>query len=236
MKSDIQKLESVHPDLITTFLTTGDGEGIPEDVQIFLKQLQWAAEIYEYERNITRGARQLKQRIRLDVRTCMTRINQAISYFNVDCNVSIKVWENDFANKYEDLAKLCSAKRDYKMQKACMDQALECRRRASEQAEADRDLGVVFLISPEVTAEELGFRKKNLKEIAAKHNRGFYVSLIDGLPIESSEKKRLLRDADIQEAEIVEDMTNADDSLAHGEDGTVGDGDDMNDLNDLTDE
>ena len=147
MKSDIQKLESVHPDLITTFLTTGDGEGIPEDVQIFLKQLQWAAEIYEYERNITRGARQLKQRIaaqqhiRLDVRTCMTRINQAISYFNVDCNVSIKVWENDFANKYEDLAKLCSAKRDYKMQKACMDQALECRRRASEQAEADRDLG-----------------------------------------------------------------------------------------------
>ena len=87
-----------------------------------------------------------------------------------------------------------------------------------------------------MTAEELGFRKKNLKEIAAKHNRGFYVSLIDGLPIESSEKKRLLRDADIQEAEIVEDMTNADDSLAHGEDGTVGDGDDMNDLNDLTDE
>ena len=94
MKSEIEKLESVHPDLITTFLTTGEGKGIPEDVQIFLKQLQWAAEIYEYERNITRGARQLKQRIAaqqkisLDVRTCMTRINQAISYFNVDCNVA----------------------------------------------------------------------------------------------------------------------------------------------------
>lgn len=213
MKSDIQKLENVHPDLITTFLTTGEGEGIPKDVQIFLKQLQWAAEIYEYERNITRGARQLKQRIAaqqhisIDVRTCMTRINQAISYFNVDCNVSIKVWENDFANKYEDLAKLCSSQRNYKMQKACMDQALECRRRASEQAEADRDLGVVFLISPEVTPEQLGFQKKNLKEIAAKHNKGFYVSLIDGLPIEGVEKKRLLRDADIQEAEIMEDMS-----------------------------
>lgn len=212
MKSNIEKLESVHPDLINTFLTTGEGDGIPEDVQIFLKQLQWAAEIYEYERNITRGARQLKQRIAaqqklsVDLRTCMTRINQAISYFNVDSTVSIKVWENDFANKYEDLAKVCSAKRDYKMQKACMDQALECRRRASEQAEADRDLGVVFLITPEVTPEELGFQKKSLKEIAAKHNKGFYISLIDGLPIEGSEKKRLLRDADIQEAEILEDM------------------------------
>ena len=59
----------------------------------------------------------------------------------------------------------------------------------------------------EVTPEELGFQKKNLKEIAGKYNRGFYISLIDGLPIESSEKKRLLRDADIQEAEIVEDLS-----------------------------
>ena len=213
MKSDLEKLESVHPDLITTFLTTGEGEGIPKDVQIFLKQLQWASEIYEFERNITRGAKKLRVRIAaeqhltLDVRTCMSRINQAIGYFNVDCNVGIKVWENDFANKYEDLAKVCSAKRDYKMQKACMDQALECRRRASEMAEADRDLGVVFIISPEVTPEELGFQKKNLKEIATKHNKGFYVSLIDGLPIESVEKKRLLRDADIEEAEMLEEVS-----------------------------
>lgn len=213
MKSDLEKLESVHPDLITTFLTTGEGEGIPKDVQIFLKQLQWASEIYEFERNITRGAKKLRVRIAaeqhltLDVRTCMSRINQAIGYFNVDCNLGIKVWENDFANKYEDLAKVCSAKRDYKMQKACMDQALECRRRASEMAEADRDLGVVFIISPEVTPEELGFQKKNLKEIAAKHNKGFYVSLIDGLPIESVEKKRLLRDADIEEAEMLEEVS-----------------------------
>ena len=213
MKSDLEKLESVHPDLITTFLTTGEGEGIPKDVQIFLKQLQWASEIYEFERNITRGAKKLRVRIAaeqhltLGVRTCMSRINQAIGYFNVDCNVGIKVWENDFANKYEDLAKVCSAKRDYKMQKACMDQALECRRRASEMAEADRDLGVVFIISPEVTPEELGFQKKNLKEIAAKHNKGFYVSIIDGLPIESVEKKRLLRDADIEEAEMLEEVS-----------------------------
>lgn len=151
-------------------------------MQTFLKQLQWAAEIYEYERNITRGARKLKQRIAsqqkisLDVRTCMTRINQAISYFNVDCNVAIKVWENDFANKYEDLAKLCSAKRDYKMQKACMDQALECRRRASEQAEADRDLGVVFLITPEVTPEELGFQKRVLKKLPASTTAVLHIS------------------------------------------------------------
>nr|DAD65258.1 MAG TPA: hypothetical protein [Siphoviridae sp. ctSqC25] len=214
IKSDIEKLDSIHPDLISTFLTSGDCEGIPTDIKIFLQQLQWSAEIFEFERNITRAAKKLRlrinaeQHIKIEERTCMARIYQAISYFQVDCNVPIKVWESNFANKYEDLAKLCAQRRDYKGMKACYDAALECRRRASEIAEADRDLGVTFIITPTITAEELGFSKKNLKEIAAKHNQGFYVTLIDSLPIETKEKKRLLRDADIQDAEIVEEIQN----------------------------
>lgn len=214
MKSKIDRLDAIHPDLISAFLTDGKGEGIPIDIQIFLKQLQWAAEIYEYERNITRAARKLRLRInaeqgeRIEDRTCMSRIYQAINYFNVDCNVPIKVWENNFANKYEDLAKICAVQRDYKSQKACYDAALECRRRASEVAEADRGLGVTFILSPEITAEEMGFAKRNLKEIAAKHNRGFYINLIENLPLEKAEKKRLLRDADIDDAEIIQEIDN----------------------------
>ncbi|PTL32404.1 hypothetical protein C7120_13135 [Prevotella sp. oral taxon 376] len=214
MKSEIEKLDSIHPDLISTFLTNGDCEGIPQDVKLFLQQLQWSAEIFEYERNITRAAKKLRlrinaeQHIKIEERTCMARIYQAINYFQVDCNVPIKVWESNFANKYEDLAKLCALNRDYKGMKACYDAALECRRRSSEIAEADKDLGVLFLISPELTPEQLGFSRKNLKEIAAKHNQGFYHTLIDSLPIETKEKRRLLRDADIQEAEIVEEIPN----------------------------
>ena len=60
----LDTLDKIHPDLITAFLTTGKCDGIPADVQLFLKQLQWAAEIYEYERNITRAAKQLRQRIK----------------------------------------------------------------------------------------------------------------------------------------------------------------------------
>lgn len=214
MKSKIDRLDAIHPDLISAFLTGGKGEGIPVDIQLFLKQLQWAAEIYEYERNITRAARKLRIRInaeqgeRIEERTCMSRIYQAINYFNVDCNVPIKVWENNFANKYEDLAKICAVQRDYKSQKACYDAALECRRRASEVAEADRGLGVTFILSPEITAEEMGFAKRSLKEIAAKHNRGFYLNLIENLPLEKAEKKRLLRDADIEDAEIIREIDN----------------------------
>ena len=189
----LEVLDHLHPDIIASFLTTGKSAGIPADVQVFLKQLQWAAEVYEYERNISRASRQLRQRIAaeqgiaLDERTCKARIYAAINYFNIDNNVSVKVWENNYADKYEDLAKLCILSGDNKTASKCYARALDCRRRAAE-----------------LRPEDLGYTKASLKEIAAKHNRGFYLNLIDNLPIESQEKKRLLRDADIEEAEYEE--------------------------------
>lgn len=212
--TQLERIEQLNPDLISNFFATGSGEGIDYDLQLFLQQLQWSMEIYEHERNITRAARTLQKRInaeqhiKIEQRTCMARIYEAINYFQVDNNVSIKVWENQYANQFENLAKMCALSGDYKTQGKCYERALECRRRATELAEADRDLGVVFLISPELTAEELGFSKKNLKEIAKKHNEGFYITLIDSLPIEMKEKKRLLRDADIPEDKIIEEIEN----------------------------
>ena len=212
--TQLDRIEQIHPDLISQFFATGKCDAIPHELQKFLEQLQWAMEIYEHERNITRASRKLQQRInanqgiKIEQRTCMARLYEAINYFQVDNNVPIKIWENQYANQFENLAKLCALAGDYKTQGKCYERALECRRRASEIAEADRDLGVTFIITPTITAEELGFTKKNLKEIAAKHNQGFYVTLIDSLPIETKEKKRLLRDADIQDAEIVEEIRN----------------------------
>lgn len=206
----LDRIDTIHPELISAFLTTGKCDGIPQEIQQFLKQLQWAAEVYEYERNITRAAKLLRSRIAagqgidIDVRTCKSRIYAAINYFNIDNNVSIKIWESNFADKYEDLAKLALVKGEYKTVGKCYDAARDCRRRAAEIAEADRDLGVVFLITTTVSPEQLGFNKKSIKEIARKNNEGYYINLIDNLPIEKEEKKRLLRDADIQEAEILD--------------------------------
>ena len=208
----IDKLDKIHPELIAAFLSSGQCDGIPEEVQLFLKQLQWAAEIYEYERNISRAAKQLRirilaqQHLSLDERTCRARIYAAINYFHIDNNVSIKVWEDNFADKYEDLAKLCALRGDYKAQKECYKEALECRRRASQIAEASSNMGIVFLFSKELTAEDLGYTSENLKKLASKYNEGYYLNLISSLPIEKEEKKRLLRDADIQEAEIIEEI------------------------------
>ena len=56
----LETIEKLHPDIVHHFLQTGECKGIPEENQLFLKQMQWAAEIYEYERNISRAARLLR--------------------------------------------------------------------------------------------------------------------------------------------------------------------------------
>lgn len=207
----LESLDKLHPDIVHHFLQTGESKGIPEEIQLFLKQLQFAAEIYEYERNITRAAKQLRvrilasQKIDVPVRTCKARIYAALDYFNIDNNVAIKVWENDFADKYQDLAKLAIASDDIKTAKTCYDAARECRIAASEAASRESDWAPVFIISPEITAEQMGFAKQSLKEIARKNNEGYYINLIESLPIDRQEKKRLLADADIQDVEPIEE-------------------------------
>lgn len=213
----LETLDKLHPDIVHHYLQTGESKGIPEEVQLFLKQIQYAAEIYEYERNISRAAIKLRirilteQKIDIPVRTCKSRIYSALNYFNIDNNVAIKVWENDFADKYQDLAKLAISNDDLRTAKACYDAAHDCRIAASEAAARESDWAPVFIISPEITAEQMGFAKESLKEIAKKNNEGFYLNLIDSLPVDKKEKKRLLADADIEDAVMIEEELTEDD-------------------------
>lgn len=203
MKSSIEKISQLHPDLIAQFLATGSCSAIPVPEQLFLQQLQWSMEIYETDHNISSCARKLRDRIaaeqhvQIELRTCQARVYQAINYFCVDNNVAIKVWENVYADRYEDLAAKATEAEDYRTAAHCHESALECRRRASEINENASGLGITMLFTPEVTPELLGFQSKSLKQIAAKHNQGYYSNLIDQLPVDSDEKKRLKKDAGI---------------------------------------
>lgn len=214
MSTMLDTVAKIHPDIITSFLSNGECNGLPVDVQQFLSQLQWAAEIYEYERNISRAAKTLQVRakaiqgLQLSLRTCKSRIYAAIDYFSVDNNVASRVWEEDFANKYEDLGKLAVASNDIKTAKACYDASRDCRARAAEHANAEEAHAPIFIISTEISLDELGFAKKSLKAIAKKNNDGYYINIIENLPIEKEDKKRLLRDANIaiEDATLLEEV------------------------------
>ncbi|DBA55447.1 hypothetical protein [Porphyromonas gingivalis] len=209
----IDQLEKLHPDIVESFLITGVSSAMSEEMKIFVRQLQWAAEIYSTERNITRAAKSLRtrilasQKITVDIRTCKARIYAAMSYFAIDNNVATKVWETDFADKYEDLASLAIASDDIKTAYKCYNSAHECRVRASEAANREQAWAPVFIISPDISLIDLGFEKKSLKAIAKKSNDGFYRRLIDGLPIDQKEKVRLFNDANIQDIEAEEIYT-----------------------------
>ncbi|SFO62168.1 hypothetical protein [Prevotella sp. tf2-5] len=211
--TQIEKIQELHPDLIASFLATGKGEAIPADLRLFLQQLQWAAETFETERSVSRCAAKLRQRIAaeqhvsIEQRTAVARVYEALNFFHVDQSVGIKVWESVYADQFEKIAMLAAVKGDLKTQSKATERALECRRRAAEIADSDRTLGITQLISPDVTPGLLGFETQDLKTIARKNREGAYV-IIQSLPIESSEKKRLLTDAKIEELESMEEIIN----------------------------
>lgn len=214
----IEQIGELHPDLIAGFLATGKCEAIPEELRLFIQQLQWAVEIFETERSVSRCATKLRQRIaaeqrtaagqpiKMEQRTAIARVYEALNFFHVDQNVPIKVWEAIYADQFEKIAQFAALKGDLKTQAKATERALECRRRAAQIADTDRSLGVTMLFHGDITPELMGLEKKSLKEIARKDNDGEYLKIINQLPLESLEKKRILRDADIQEAEIIEEL------------------------------
>lgn len=212
MSSQLQRLETLHPDIITDFLESGKSLGIPPDLQKFIQQLQWAIEIREldHERNITRAARKLRSRImavhkiNMSLPACKNRIADALSYFSVDLNVPQKVWDLDTADKLEDLAKLATKDNDWRTAHKLYMDANELRRRAAQTLSDDDFEPHIFLMDPKITGADLGFEEGNLKEIAAKANDGFYVQLITQLPIDKKDKQALMRDAEVQDIEFEE--------------------------------
>jgi hypothetical protein len=207
--SNLARIHDIHPDVIHSFLETGVSQAIPTELQQYIQQLQWAVEVrtFNNERNITRSALTLRNRIlatqhiNLSVAACKARIYDAMNYFNVDCNVPEKVWLIDAADKLEDLSKLAIVANKFDQAHRMMKDAVDYRIKAANAISADDLTSPVFLLSPELNADDLGFTDKNKKEIARKANEGFYVRLINDLPIEKKDKKELLKDADMKDME-----------------------------------
>lgn len=198
-------LSKLDPGIIAHFLETGTSEGIPPETQQWLQEISMAYEEYDKNRNISKAAEALKVRItakfrkKISIRTCQERIYAALEYFHVDNIVSDKVWYIDFANKYEDDAKSAIEAEDFRSAYLFRKAAEECREKSSIAASLDTDFVPVFLLSPDISLIDLGFESKNLKEIARKNNEGYYLNLINSLPIEQAEKKRLRIDANLPE-------------------------------------
>lgn len=213
---NLEKIGSIHPDVIDEFIRTGKTTVIPPELQQIINQMVFAMQIWSTERNITLAAKRLQtrteaeQNVKLNIHTAKSRIYAALNYFDVDCNVSENVWLRDYANKFEDMVKMALAKGRVEIAERCMDKAKECRLQATA-ADKQASLGVVYVMSSDITPEDLGFTSRSKKEIARKANDGIYAKIIDSLDIPEPEKKRLREDAEIKGVPFTEIQNEMDD-------------------------
>lgn len=218
MSSHEEILSKLKPEIVTHFLKTGSSSAISPDTQQWIREIQIAYEVYygdgtvenPEERNIQKASKKIQNRLaaegkQLSLRQCQTRIYSALRYFNIDATVPDKIWQLDYANKYSDIAKDALADGEYAAAIKATELSQMSREKASEAANLEKDMGVIFIVSNDIDIiNDLGFEKKSLKEIARKHSDGFYHNFINALPIDHQEKLRLKNDAELTEFEEVE--------------------------------
>lgn len=210
MSTSLQKLESLPPEIIADFRRTKRSEAIPVKLQNYILDLEAVIEIRETEKfdNINRLARMLmKRRPDLHFKNAILRVYDALSFFHVNENASNDVWDKVYADKMEDLAKLAIARGKEEVAYKAFIKAHEYRTKSESRIRAEDLKAPIFIISPDIRPEDLGFEKASLMEISRKANEGKYIKLIDSLPIDDDEKKKIYQDAgiDIEDANVIDD-------------------------------
>jgi len=204
----LKLLENLNPDIIADFRKTDRSAAIKPEIQQYIRHMDYAAQIYGRYSNITTCAKMLIERFPKDnlaLITARTRIYDAIEHFHLNSKVSAAAWDNLYADKQDELARLAIEEGDYKTAQKCFDIAHGYRTK-NRDASIDPELlrPPIMIYSTDLSATDLGFDKKSMKDIAGKYEEGAYTNLINKLPITYEEKQRLFNDAGIiTDAEIV---------------------------------
>lgn len=204
----LQQIETLPAEIIQDFRKTGRSLAIPNELQQFIKEVDSVIQIKETEKfdNISRIARELmKLHPSLTFRNARERVYDAYNLFHVNDSVSNDAWDNIYADKMEDLAKICIAQGKEQIAYKAFEKAHEYRTRAENRIKPEDLKAPVFIISTKIKAEDLGFEKANLKEIAKNINNGEYLKMINSFDIDKDERKRILDDAQIIDAEIIDE-------------------------------
>lgn len=203
----IDQLNTIPAKALIDFRKRGESKLIPVELQEYILQLDKVIQIkkgYKFH-NVTRIAEKLMiDYPELNVHTAKKRVYDALTFFHVHDAVSNEVWYDIYAEKMEDIGQHCL---DIDKPEAAIKAfalALEYRTKENLQINAEDLKPITYIISNNITAKELGFESKSLKAIRQKDLDGHYVKLINSLDIEESDRQRLMRDANIEEAKIIE--------------------------------
>jgi len=202
----LEKLHEIQPDLLQNFLKTRKSAAISEDLQTYILRINAVPSIMHHVgASMTRVVRELiKQFQDLNFSTARDIYYDAMNFFHIDDSITVDAWDNYYADKMEDLARLSIAMNNINAAKRCYDKAHEYRTTAAQRIKpADWDVPV-FIITNKIKHQDLGYEKKSLHDIVRKDENGFYVNLINSLETTDKEKKRLIREAEITDVDYEE--------------------------------
>ena len=204
MKEDrLALLESYKADDIQYFLAQRKSDVIPVDMQDYILQLDSMSRLFHYHKhNYSRAVECLrKEWPQLTIAQARCIYRDALEYFYQDDGISARAWDLKYADAYDDLARLAIKSDKLATAKAALDKAHELRTKQREQ-ESHQWQPPIYLVNINVRPEDLGYQSQKLMDIARRAEDAQYRELILGLETTEAEKKRLLADANIPDAEI----------------------------------
>ena len=205
-KDRLELLASYDADAIQSFLATRKSEVIPPDMRDYILQLDSLAQIFHYHKNSqSRAIEELrKQWPTLTVSQAREIYRDAMEYFYQDAGVSAKAWDNKYADALDDLARAAIAAEKFATAEKAFTHAHELRTKQREQ-DAFQWHAPVFFININVKPEDLGYASQRLMDIARRHEDDELRKMIKGLETTDAEKIRLMNEAGIQDAQLVEE-------------------------------
>lgn len=189
----IDQLRKLDPDVLMDFRKKGSSSGIPVKLQSYIQHVDRAMEIYRFEGNISRAARQLQESFPhddLSFNTARNRIYDAMNLFHLNNGVKTVAWDNFYADKMEDLAKLAIAGDNITEARRCFEKAHMFRTKAPEENLNPEDFKMEeFIVSPDVTHSRLNIPEHELKNVFKRGSK-----LINEQPIDTPEKEKMINE------------------------------------------
>ena len=207
MKPDrLELLAQYSADDIQAFIKSRTSDVIIPKMQEYILQLDSMAQIFHYHKHSqTHAIEELRRQWpMLTYSQARSIYRDALEYFYQDAGISARVWDIKYADALDDLARVAIAAGKYATAEKAMEKAHALRTMVREQEDFNWQ-PPTFFVNINVKPEDLGYASQKLADIARRHEDEEFRQMIEGLETTKAEKVRLLSDAGIEEAEIIED-------------------------------
>lgn len=206
----LQRLREFDSQLVEQFLSDRKSASIPLDLQTYIIRINAVPAIIHHNVNsMSTVVRELKKQFKdLSYSQARDIYYDAMNFFYVDDAISAEAWDNYYAEKQEQLARLAIELNKVDSASKCFQQARAYRMSAAERIKPGEWKIPVFILSNKIRPEDLNYKSQKIYDIIRKDEEGRYTKMINGLPVTEADKKRLKQDAGIQDAEIVKGEDN----------------------------